>query len=190
MTRLSPVITSRDLPLAELHALRIDGELVAVDEGFTAVDQPAGIAQRAASLEAYCDERLIVEQRSAAWVWGALAAPPARHELCASIGARSRSVHPHRLLVREVVITSSEWVRVGPVAVTTPLRTASDLARFSTRYDHALVDQLLTLHGLTVDDVVTDLSARRNLPRKTMAVARLTQSTGRAPTAHPRYLNS
>ena len=191
MTRLSPVLTSRDLPVAELHALRLDGQLVAVDEGFTTIDQPSGVAERAASLAHYCDERLIVEQHSAAWVWGALQRPPARHELCASIGARSRSVHPRRLLVREVVIAPADWVRIGSVAVTTPLRTVSDLARFSEQYDHALVDQLLTLNGLSVDDVVADLSRRRNLPRKKIALERLlSRSTGRAPAAHPPSFNS
>jgi hypothetical protein len=176
MSRLSPVLTSHDLPLAELHALRLDGELMPLDEGFTAVDQPVELSHRAASLGVYCDSRLIVEQHSAAWVWGALPRPPARHELCASIGARSRSVHPLRLLVREVVIAADEWVQLAGVKVTTPLRTASDLARFSTRYDHALVEQLLTLHGLEVADVVEDLASRRNLPRKRIALERLGQS--------------
>ena len=173
MTRLSPVLTARDLPMAELHALRLDGDLVAIDEDFTSVDQPAGLAQRAGSLALYTDERLIVEQHSAAWVWGALQRPPARHELCASIGARSRSVHPHRLLVREVVITPADWVQIDTVRVTTPLRTASDLARFSENYDHLLVEQLLRLHGLEVADVVADLNLRRNLPRKKIALGRL-----------------
>jgi hypothetical protein len=190
MTRLSPVLTARDLPMAELHALRLDGQLLALDEGFTVVDQPIGIAQRADSLAHYCDDRLIVEQHSAAWVWGALPSPPARHELCASVGARSRSVHTHRLLVREVVITPTDWMQIGRVRVTTPLRTVSDLSRFSESYDHALVEQLLTLHGLTVDDVVADLTSRRNLPRKKIALARLSRSAGRAPMAHPPCFNS
>jgi hypothetical protein len=181
MTRLSPVITTRDLPIAELCALRLDGELVRVDEGFTAVDQPVGLIERAAALAQLCDDRLIVEQHSAAWVWGALPAAPARHELCASVGARSRSVHPHRLVVREVVISDADWMLVGPVKVTSPLRTASDLARFSERYSHALVEQLLALHGLGIADVVADLSRRRNLPRKRIALARLAGlTTGRS----------
>ncbi len=175
MTRLPPILTPHDLPMAELHALRLDGQLIALDEGFTAVDQPAGVAQRAGSLALYTDDRLIVEQHSAAWVWGALPQPPARHELCASIGARSRSVHPHRLLVREVVISPQDWVQLGAVRVTTPLRTASDLARFSETYDHSLIEQLLWLHGLDVADVVADLNRRRNLPRKKIALGRLTR---------------
>jgi hypothetical protein len=173
--RLTPVLTTLDLPLAELCALRLDGQLARLDEGFIAIDQPVGLAQRAASLRVYCDDRLIVEQHSAAWVWGAIADPPPRHELCASLGARSRSVHPLRLIVREVVIGVDDWVQLGAVKITTPLRTASDLARFSSHYNHALVERLLTPSGLSVDDVATDLRRRRNLPRKNIALQRLTQ---------------
>lgn len=173
--RLRPVLTTLDLPLAELCALRIDGQLTRLDEGFVSIDQPVDIAARAASLGVYCDDRLIVEQHSAAWVWGAITDPPVRHELCASLGARSRSVHPLRLIVREVVIGVDDWVQLGAVKVTTPLRTASDLARFSSRYDHALVERLLDLAGLAVADVVADLTRRRNLPRKKIALDRLGQ---------------
>ena len=174
MTRLASVLSARDLPVAELHALKLDGQLTALDECFIAIDQPAGLAQRARSLALYCDDRLIVEQHSAAWVWGALQNPPARHELCASVGARSRSVHPHRLLVREVVIAETDHVDVAGVRVTTPLRTAGDLARFAEHFDLAVVERLLESAGLTVADCVADLDSRRNLPRKRIALERLT----------------
>ena len=173
MTRLSSVLSARDLPLAELHALRLDGQLTALDECFIPVDQPAGLAERARSLALHCDGRLIVEQHSAAWVWGALPQPPTRHELCASMGARSRSVHPRRLLVREVVIGPADYVQIAGVRVTTPLRTAGDLARFAERFDPDLVERLLAGAGLTAQDCVADLSARRNLPRKKLALTRI-----------------
>jgi hypothetical protein len=137
------------------------------------IDQPIGIEQRAASLATYCDDRLIVEQHSAAWIWGALAQPPERHELCASIGARSRSVHPLRLVVREVVISDSDWVTVAGIRVTTPLRTAADLARFAEDFDLQLIERLLADAGLTIDDCRHDLESRRNLPRKKIALQRL-----------------
>jgi len=173
MTRLGSVLSARDLPLAELHALRLDGQLTALDECFIPVDQPAGLAERARSLALYCDGRLIVEQHSAAWIWGALPQPPTRHELCASIGARSRSVHPRRLLVREVIIGEADWVEVAGVRVTTPLRTAVDLARFAESFDLVLVKRLLTDAGLTVQHCIDELQSRRNLPRKKIALERL-----------------
>lgn len=173
MTRLAPILTARDLPAAELGALRLDGELVALDDAYTSIDQPHGVEARALSLARYCDDRLIVEQHSAAWVWGALADPPLRHQLCASLGARSRSVHPLRLTVREVVITDADHVTISGVQVTTPLRTAVDLLRFSEHHDGPLVDRVLALGGVTRDDCASHLHARPNLPRKRMALERL-----------------
>lgn len=173
MTRLSPVLTESDLPIAELAALRLDGELVQIDDSYTPIDQPHDVRLRALSLAAHCDERLIVEQRSAAWVWGALDRPPLRHQLCASLGARSRSVHPLRLLVREVVITDADWTAIEGVRVTTPLRTAVDLLRFSERHDGPLIERLLALGGLTRELCAQHLHDRPNLPRKRQALDRL-----------------
>lgn len=190
MTRLSSVLSARDLPLAELHALRLDGQLTALDECFIPVDQPAGLVERARSLTLYCDGRLIVEQHSAAWVWGALSQPPTRHELCASIGARSRSVHPRRLLVREVIIGKADYVDIAGVRVTTPLRTAVDLARFADEFDLEMVKRLLADAGLTVQDCIEELTTRRNLPRKKIALTRLSSTAGRAAAPHPPSFNS
>lgn len=176
MTRLGSVLSAHDFPVAELHALRLDGELTAVDEAFIPVDQPAGLAERARSLALYTDGRLIVEQHSAAWVWGALLQPPARHELCASIGARSRSVHPRRIQVREVIIGADDWVDIAGVRVTTPLRTVVDLARFAEHYEPEVVQRLLVDADLTVQHCIAQLNARRNLPRKKIALERLIRS--------------
>ena len=191
MTRLGSILSAHDFPIAELHALRLDGELTAVDEAFIPVDQPAGLAERARSLALHTDGRLIVEQHSAAWVWGALLQPPARHELCASIGARSRSVHPRRIQVREVIIAVDDWVDIAGVRVTTPLRTVVDLARFAEHYDPAIIERLLESADLTLQHCVDQLQARRNLPRKKIALERLSSpSTVRAPLAHPSFFNS
>ena len=40
MTRLATVLTRNDLPSAELHAMRLDGELFAIDEAFAPIDIP------------------------------------------------------------------------------------------------------------------------------------------------------
>ena len=173
MTRLPSLLTAHDLPFPELRALEIDGELVAIDEAFAPIDQPPNPAQRAAAVAMYCQQRLIAEQRTAAWIWGATVDPPARHELCASVGARARTAHPGRLQVREVVISPGEIATIGGVRVTTPLRTVMDLARFQLRFDPELVTALCAVTGLTVDTCITELRSRRNLPQKKLALERL-----------------
>jgi hypothetical protein len=173
MTRLSPVLTTNDLPIAELRAMELDGQLVAVDEAFAPIDQPPSPTQRATSLAMYCHERLIAEQRTAAWIWGATLDPPLRHELCVSVGARARTTHAGRLRVREVVIADGEIARLGAVRVTTPLRTVMDLARFQDRFDAGLVFALCAVTNLTVVACIAELRSRRNLPQKKLALERL-----------------
>ena len=177
MSTLAAVLSFRDLPLAELSAARLDGELYAIDDGYSPVDVPSGPRERAASIAHYCQGRLMAEQRTAAWVWGALEAAPARHELCASLGARARPAHPIRTSVREVVIDASEFVLFDGVAVTTPLRTIIDLARFSATFGEAereVVVDLAARFGITLERCRTEMDARTNLPNKKRAVARLT----------------
>ena len=173
MTRLATVLTPGDLPIAELHAMRLDGELFAIDDAFAPIDLPETSLQRAASLAGYCHEKLIAEQRTAAWIWGAANSAPPRLELCASIGARARPTAPGRMVVREVSITDDELVVLAGVRVTSPLRTVVDLARFQQPFDADLVHRLTAACGLTVEQCVDEVHGRRNLPRKKLALARL-----------------
>lgn len=181
--RLGSVLTTDDLPLAELCALRLDGELFAIDEFFTPIDQPDDPAQRARSLAIHCQDRLIAEQRSAAWIWGASDLPPSKHTLCASIGARARPPHVQRALAREVVIDDDEWIQLGGVRVTLPLRTIIDLARFD--WDAVLVGELMHLYGITLDDCRAELDRRHNLPNKVRAWKRLSAGSAKPPADPP-----
>jgi hypothetical protein len=179
MAKLGLVLTPTDLPLAELCAARLDGQLFQVDEAYSPVDQPELPATRAASLAIHCEQRLIAEQRSAAWIWGASALPPRRHELCASLGARARPTYVQRTLVREVVIDENDIVVIGGVQVTTPLRTIADLARFSSQFgtdEKELVRRLLVIGGLSLDDCRQHLDRRQNLPLKIRAWKRLQEA--------------
>ena len=171
--RLAPVLTARDLPVAELRAMELDGEVVALDDAFTPVDQPSSPTQRAAAVAMYCHQRLIAEQRTAAWIWGATLDAPRGHELCVSVGARARTALPGRLHVREVVIADSEIATLGAVRVTTPMRTVMDLARFQDPFDPELVAALLKAAHLTLAECIAELRGRRNLPQKKLALERL-----------------
>lgn len=176
MTRLTTVLTRADLPLAELCAARLDGEVFAIDEGYSPIDVPSGPLERAASIAHYCQGRLMAEQRTAAWVWGALELPPARHELCASLGARARPAFPIRTSVREVVIDEQGFIVLSGVPVTTPLRTVIDLARFSSRFEdaeRAVVVRLASVYGFALDQCRAEMDARTNLPNKRRALTRL-----------------
>ena len=174
--RLPSVLSSADLPIAELTAARLDGELFGVDSCFAPIDEIEQTHHRAASLGAVVPDRLIAEQHSAAWVWGAVARPPAPHEFCVASGARVRVLGVRWLRVREVVIDDRELASLGGMLVTTPLRTAIDLARFSARFDdheRSAVLELARTGSFGLGECLDGMDRRRNLPNKRSAAARL-----------------
>lgn len=179
--RLAAVLSVADFPAAELAALRLDGEVYAVDDCMSPVDELCTPQSRAAALAAQLPPRLIVEQLSAAWVWGALATPPDRHHVCVDIGARTRPSGLHRMVIREVVIDGEDITELAGLALTSPLRTAIDLARFRPHFDDVdgrAVERLMSLGGFSLQDCAQAMDKRRNLPNKKRALARLGRCSG------------
>ncbi|MFP7760525.1 type IV toxin-antitoxin system AbiEi family antitoxin [Marisediminicola sp. LYQ134] len=177
MARIIPsVFDTSDFSHAELSAARLDGEIVAVDECWQVIDEHGDPLARARSLARVLPPRVIVERLSAAWVLGAIDDPPAVHEVCVDSAARYSRLGLPRLRIREVVITSTEMSSVGPVRVTSPLRTAVDLVRFSPRFgetERSIVARLVEIGGFSLGDVEANLDARRNLPGKLLARERM-----------------
>jgi hypothetical protein len=174
--RLQPVLSRFEFPAPELRALVLDGEAFRVGDCVAPVDEIVGPRLRAAALATELPPRLIAEQHSAAWVWGAQQAPPERHEVCADITARTRPALGALLSVREVVLLHEDTAILGGLAVTTPMRTAIDLARFVTHWndtESAIVRVLLVLGGVGILDCARVMNRRRNLPNKKIALERL-----------------
>jgi hypothetical protein len=190
MSRLPPVLSDRDLPLSELQAARLDGEVYRVDECFSPIDEIEQRDHRGLALAAVFPPRLIAEQRTAAWVLGALARPPTRHQFCAAITTRVRPTGLGPTTVREVVIAPEEVLDCGGQAVTTPLRTAVDLARFSPEFaddEFRVVITLMRLGRFGVHECGMVLDRRRNLPNKRIALTRLREAARRAQPPLTRY---
>ena len=177
--RLPAVLASHDLPLVELQAARLDGELYAVDDAFSPLDEPDGPNQRAAALAFALPVRFIAERRSAAWIHGALSLPPQRHELCVDISARRRPERPDRHSLREVVLDGRDLMFIGPLRVTTPVRTAVDLAREpetdaeAAAITDAVIGRLMRAYGIDLAACRDLVDRRRNLPGKRAAMERL-----------------
>jgi AbiEi antitoxin C-terminal domain len=174
--RLTAVLSRFEFPAPELRALVLDGEAFAVDDCVAPVDEIAGPALRAAALAAELPIRLIAEQHSAAWIWGAQPSPPERHEVCADITARTRPALGTLLSVREVVLLHDDTATLGGLVITTPMRTAIDLARFVADWNDTeaeIVRALLSLGQSTILDCARVMNRRRNLPGKKLALERL-----------------
>jgi hypothetical protein len=174
--RLASVLSRSDFATPELGALVLDGEAYRVDECVAPLDEIDGPILRAAALAAQLPARLIAEQHSAAWIWGAQPQPPVRHEVCADITARARPAVGALLSVREVVLLHEDTLPIAGILVTTPMRTAIDLARFVADWDNVeaqTVQALLRLGECSILDCARAMNRKRNLPNKRIALERL-----------------
>lgn len=130
MTPLVPaVLTETDLPLAELACARLDGELFVMAGAWCPVDAPDGPETRAGALSRTAPPRAVAERQTAAWIYG-LAPEPAEHQFCVDAGARTGNRPGSGAHLREVRLGTDDTLRLGRLLVTTPLRTAVDLARW------------------------------------------------------------
>jgi hypothetical protein len=176
--RLPLVLSTTDLPLAELGAARLDGDLYAVGPSFAPVDEIESPLHRACALRANAPPRLIAEQSCAAWIWGARTALPAHLEFCVPTGARVTHSNAGWYSVREVVIDDHEILNIGGMPVTSPIRTVLDVARWSEQFGlvevHA-IRALMRIGGFVASDCVDQFESRKSLPGKKRAIDRLSR---------------
>ncbi len=178
MRTIPAVLTSYDLPAAELSALRLDGELYPLADGWCAIDALEGARHRAAAVRGTRSPRLIAELGTAAWIWGAASVLPEVLEFCVDIGARTRPGLSPSLRVRELVLDPGDCVQWTDGAVTSAVRTAVDLARFRetlTEAERATLRALGDLGGFGLSECEELLDRRRNLPEKRRAKQRLAE---------------
>lgn len=171
-----PPTTPIQLPLAERMAARLDGEAFSLGDAHFPVDEIETPALRVAGVLAGWPPRFIAELGTAAWVWGATVIPPTRLEVCVDLRARARPQAVPFAAIREVVLRAEETRMLGGRRVTTPLRTATDLARARDAFgeaDDQVVRALAAIGGFGFDDCVASMNARRNLPAKRRATERL-----------------
>jgi hypothetical protein len=128
-TRLSSVLTTQDLPIAELSSARLDGEVFGLGEFWCPIDVRDEPETRALTVSRLLPRRAIAELLSAAWIYGA-APEPTQHRVCVDTRARAVIASSSRLAVRELRRVRDDSQVVGGQQVTTPLRTAIDLAKW------------------------------------------------------------
>ena len=183
MSRLPTVLGTDDLPLAELCAARIDGELVAIDDGWAPVDEPDLPSFRAAVVALRVPRALIIERRSAAWVHGALDVPPAVAQFCVPHDERVAVISDHRTQVREVTLGEGDVDDYLGVRCTSAVRTVFDLLRDATSTDEeaiSIVARFVAERPDLIEEVDMRLDASRRMPHRALAVERLGGAIARA----------
>ncbi|TFC97023.1 MULTISPECIES: hypothetical protein [Cryobacterium] len=180
-SRLRSVLSSLDLPLAELCSARLDGELFTLGDFWCPVDEVDDSMRRARAAGMLpASPRAIAERMTAAWIYG-LASEPRRHQFCVQVSARMKLVPSPRLHIREISCPADQLQTISGLRVTLPLRTAVDLARWpddpadvSTVPDRIpLIAALVRYGGHTSVAPARDLFSAPNLPFKAQALARL-----------------
>lgn len=177
MPTLSNVLSTSDLPAPELHAARLDGEVIPALAGFAVVDEPHGPGRRLGAALAGRSRRIIAELGTAVWVWGLRTHPPQPLEVCVDLAARARLRFDPTATLREVMIDPDEVATFDGRRVTTPLRTLLDLARLGD-LDADVARGLAGLGGFGLEACRAGLERRRNLPGKRLAMQRLESCLG------------
>jgi hypothetical protein len=176
MARLPLVLGTDDLPIAELCAARLDGELFAIDDGWAPVDEPDVPAFRAAVVALRVPRSLVIERLSAAWVHGGLAVPPGVAQFCVPLSSRIAVISDRRVTVREVRLDEAEIVEFGRARCTSVVRTGFDLLRersLDDEFAEMVVATLIASRPGLAAALLHRLEAARRMPHKSTALARL-----------------
>ena len=175
---LDLVLSEADLPWVELQAARLDGELYDLGDAFCPIDELEAPRHRARAALGRRSRRLIAELGTAAWVWGA-APQPARLQFAVAPDARARLSPDQHVTVREIVFAPEDLRELDGVKVTTPIRTAVDLARFEEPFSPEIVARLAAIVEFSLADCLATLESRAGIPLKNRAKQNLTAALGR-----------
>lgn len=171
---LPTLLTSDDLPLPELHAAALDGDVFRLDRAFCSIAEFDLPWRRAAVLAGRFAEGYVFCRRSAAWIWGGTGLCPVTHEAFVG-GGGGRHDYPAGLRVSSAVLDEHDVVDFGAVRVTCVARTVTDLVR-AERYDEStalVVRRLAGEHRVDREACDGILDRRKNLPHKRRARQRL-----------------
>lgn len=164
------------LPLAELCAARLDGELYALAGYYCPVDLPEYPALRAEGLRPLMPPRGFAERLSAAWLHGAIDIAPVRAQFALPSSEGVRPVLASGLNVRQVVIGANELMSINGCRLTTPMRTIADIfldAELDDAQAIAVANRLVADAKYTPSAVHAALLARYRLPGMARAESRL-----------------
>lgn len=183
MTLLPPVLSPVDLDPVELQALRLDGAVYALGGAYCLLGELETPRHRARAALAGQSPRLVAELGTAAWIWG-VGDEPERPRFAVSPTARARVAPGSMGLVREVVHEADDLADLDGWRVTTPLRTALDLARaddFAETERDVVVRRLAEVGGFGLAHALASLDDRTGIPARRIAAARLRRAFALTP---------
>lgn len=163
----SPLLDDDMLPMVELLALCLDGQVYRVGDAFASADTPDGPELRAHAFARSAPAWAVADRGPAAWIHGTRASPPSVAQVCVPASHRGGGTLT-RLDTAYRTLAPDETVNVADIRVTTPLRTAHDLLCTPGRFADAEaleVRHLLVLAGVTPAELDDRLRAGRRRGR-------------------------
>jgi hypothetical protein len=148
-----------DLTRGRLRALLADGVVRRILQGvYVRCDLPDSVELRAWAARLTMPPHTVVADRSAAWLYGIDCFDPVEHHCRAlevvAIDEHERSRRPE-LYGGKRALHAEDVCEVNGVLVTSPARTAADLARLRGRHTAiAVLDAFARYHEVTLDDHV------------------------------------
>ena len=174
---LPSLLTDSDFSPTELSALRIDGDVFSVGDGFVCADGIEDAAIRIRAIGPLLGSPRIAARETAGWIYGQGFDCPRPVQVVVPAG-RSQSTEPLRgVRLREAVLTDDEVVELGGLLITSPLRTIVDLLRESgwIEADAERVSGLMLREGHSPARVADALSERRFQRERVRAMERLAE---------------
>jgi hypothetical protein len=151
-------------PLAERCAARLDGELT---NAFLAIDSVDDHHARAHKVVGRFDGRLVLTGISALWALG-LTGEPGTHRV-SQVGLRVKLPHSCNYILEQRAFRPGDlWG-----AVTSPLRTATDVLRAPAQFQHNVFRLLCQAYQLTDQQIRSRLRSMGTTPGLSLAYSRL-----------------
>ncbi|KQR64466.1 hypothetical protein [Frigoribacterium sp. Leaf172] len=171
---LPRLLTAAQLSETELRVAALDGEVYPIGDCWAEIATPDDPVLRASSVAGLFGRHVIAARDSAAWILMAPGGPPWRHFGIVPPAARHRGPDG-RVAISEMTIDGDEIVDLAGVQVTTPARTALDIARASgwSVTDRRRVDELCRSYSVAWAQIHRLVERRSRLPHRRRAEVRL-----------------
>ncbi|WP_300265802.1 type IV toxin-antitoxin system AbiEi family antitoxin [Microbacterium sp.] len=168
-------VPGAQLSQPELSAARLDGLVFELGAGYMPADLPEGPSARLRAVAAMMIPGYAASGSTAAWVHGAGDAPPSQHHFQRAVEHRPRVTRMRHVVVHEGLLPSDDLVTIGEIAVSTPLRTLTDLVVGADRYPEYTVwmQRMARITPDLVPLVAERLVARGRAPGRQAARTRL-----------------
>lgn len=178
----------RNLSPTEIGALALDGELWRSQATVCETDTPDDAVSRIAFARTHCPRDTIFARTSAAWIWDAFDRIPSRWTVTSRTKARLPTMPNQHFVVCDLKLEAADVVNVNESFVTSPTRTAIDIARYETALpEPTVVDIIRRLLAKASGDtdqgleIYEQVSQSRHLPYKQKCLERLARATAVQP---------